>query len=379
MSELLSYLKIKRVDLEKYTKVFLTLKLGDIYDINKINELLKSFYQYIKNEKIQIVYEKHFGNVNFINNSDSIFSESPKSVLAYKTNNDLYASVSVYGIISNNDEIKISYLEDSSENKKIGTIVSSNHFRYAYLIGISDNTNNHNRLYDRFSDVWLLINSLLDENDFKVKDLVRTWIYLKDINNSYPEFNSSRNDFFNQVGIDFSSDSNLLPASTCIGSMLDGDKNISIDLLCIDARMPYPVRKRIYNSLQNEAEGENYLFKPSFSRGMLLEDLEHKEIQISGTASVNKSGKTIFIDDCAKQFDQTLKNMNQLLSINNMSFSDIVESTCFFKNLNYQKKLNREIPEDVSDTIVEADVCRDNLLTEIDGIAIKIKNYEKRN
>lgn len=99
-------------------------------------------------------------------------------------------------------------------------------------------------------------------------------------------------------------------------------------------------------------------------------------MQISGTASIDNHGKTIYIKDPYQQIKRTLLNIKNLLNNVGLDFSDIVCSTCFFKDPSSYKLLKKIIEElnitDFPSINVIANVCRDNLLFEIDAIAVKI-------
>jgi len=72
-----------------------------------------------------------------------------------------------------------------------------------------------------------------------------------------------------------------------------------------------------------------------------------------------------------------LLNVGALLEQKEMSFSDFCISTCFFKKKEYYKYFEQVLDElnipNFSNTFVVGDVCRSNLLFELDGIAIKEK------
>ncbi len=150
---------------------------------------------------------------------------------------------------------------------------------------------------------------------------------------------------------------------------------MTINLVCIDKKWSPPKVKRLYNKYQNEAEGSQYLFQPTFSRALLIEDENLTELQVSGTASINESGETVYIDDPYQQIKKTLINVGALLEQANMNFNDFVESTCFFKKEAYYQEFLAAVKElnigEFSNSFVIGDVCRDNLLFELDGIAIK--------
>ena len=212
----------------------------------------------------------------------------------------------------------------------------------------------------------------LEQAGFGWRDVVRTWFYLGHIQRDYPRFNTLRRDLFDEAGVDYSADSNELPASTCIeGAVPHAD--CAMELLCCDKRAV--TLRRIYNPGQNEAEGSEYLHRPTFSRAMLLRTDRFCELQLSGTASIDVQGRSVHLSDPARQIAWSLQNIRNLLHAAGMDFSDIAQSTCFFKHsqdVRYFEPACEALGIAPFPHIkVRGNVCREDLLFEIDGIALK--------
>ena len=128
-------------------------------------------------------------------------------------------------------------------------------------------------------------------------------------------------------------------------------------------------------------EAYNYFPRPSsFSRGLAFELNGYKILLISGTASVDENGKTIHIGDFRAQCWKTYRNITTLLESEGMTWQDIVRTTCYLRDIERDYKDFNEIrtaffnwlrldPLPAS-TGVQARLCREDLLVEIDGIAI---------
>ena len=120
----------------------------------------------------------------------------------------------------------------------------------------------------------------------------------------------------------------------------------------------------------------------SFPRGLKVELDNTILMFISGTASVGPNGESCHPGDFHAQAIHTYKNIQSLLEEQNASFKDIVKFTIYLKdmqkdydNLNKARDqffqeagLNRDtVP---ASTCVEARLCRDELLIEIEAIAM---------
>ena len=72
------------------------------------------------------------------------------------------------------------------------------------------------------------LTSVLHAGNFNWENVVRTTIYLRDIDRDYADFNTLRGEFFKEVGID------KYPASTCIGAKIcRSDLLVEIELIAM--------------------------------------------------------------------------------------------------------------------------------------------------
>lgn len=219
------------------------------------------------------------------------------------------------------------------------------------------------------------IQKALEQAGMRCSDAVRTWFYLGNIQRDYSLFNTLRREMFDDAGIEYSASSNDLPASTCIEGA-SPDSTCTMEFLCCDKKTVK--LRRIYNPEQNEAEGDQYLHRPTFSRGMLLRTDHFCELQISGTASIDARGKSVYLSDPVRQMEKTLQNVRSLLHAADMDFSDIAESTCFFQHPAHAPYFERCCESmgiaPFAHIKVKGNVCREDLLFELDGIALKATN-----
>lgn len=383
-----SLFKIQEFKLPLYTKFYLTVNLNNTESTEEINTLYEELINFIGEHKIKPVYEKVFGNLIFRDQFLSFRTHLLKSnnlkdsPLAYIEGKPIsgapISSILLYGILATDNAIKIDYYHEPQTGNCIGTVIQTPKSRYLHLLGLRIENQEKLSPSQEFSSLYQSLSPYIRENNFTPADILRTWIYLKDIDKTYGNFNTARREFFQENKIEFTADFNELPASTCIGGKSAEQSEMTMNLTCIDKKWSPPQIKRIYNKYQNEAEGSQYLFQPTFSRALLIEDENLTELQVSGTASINESGETVYLDDPYQQIKKTLINVGALLEQANMNFNDFTESTCFFKKEAYYQEFLAVVKElnigDFGNTFVVGDVCRDNLLFELDGIAVKYRN-----
>ncbi len=196
------------------------------------------------------------------------------------------------------------------------------------------------------------------------RDVLRTWCYLIDIDRDYDAFNASRNDFFRSEAIQ------RLPASTGIGAGLYPPGNrCGMDLYAL-LNPDGATIEIMHASTLNEAPE----YGSSFSRGMKLGLPGKTILYISGTASVDEDGATVHIDDAQRQIDRMLLNVQELLTPQAAQFGDVVQAITYLKSADYLDRFQQALPQyeatQMPNSIVVADVCRPDLLCEIEMIAV---------
>ena len=131
-------------------------------------------------------------------------------------------------------------------------------------------------------------------------------------------------------------------------------------------------------SVLNEAYA--YDRPSSFSRALSFEIGDVTMLLISGTASVDERGETIHVGDFRAQCWRTYRNISTLLESAGMTWHDIVRTTCYLRDIERDYKDFNEVrtaffgwlgldPLPAS-TGIQARICREDLLVEIEAIAI---------
>jgi len=142
-----------------------------------------------------------------------------------------------------------------------------------------------------------------------------------------------------------------------------------------------PVRKKAISA--PEMLNEAYNYKPrasSFSRGLRVDMKGFSFLFISGTASVDKDGKSIHVGDFKAQTRRAFENVKALLESEGASWHDVVKTTCYLRDIDrdyaafnevrtqfYKEEGLDPLPASVG---VQANICRSDLLVEIEALAI---------
>jgi len=230
------------------------------------------------------------------------------------------------------------------------------------------------------------------------ENVVRTWLYLGNITEPtfselegktqrYKELNRARTDFFRDIrffdGVAGTPWTHAVyPASTGIGA--DGN-TVVMSALAVHFEDPlHAVILPLENPQQTSAfdYGAEYSIKsPKFARALLLANRDSGMIFVSGTASIIEQ-ETWYKNDPEKQTELTLNNIEVLINERNLAahgkpgfgceLSEMVSVRVYVKHPEDYEIIRavceRRIPE-VPKTYTFADVCRPDLLVEIEGIA----------
>ncbi len=212
---------------------------------------------------------------------------------------------------------------------------------------------------------------VLAAEGFTYRQVVRTWYYLRDILDWYGPFNGARNAAFRRMGLIGPSGDGAVPASTGIGGRGARGNWCTVDLVAARGVDGGAVQMtRMHNRRQNEATE----YGSAFARGMALTLGAHRYLFISGTASIDDHGATVFPGDFEAQTQQTIEAIGALLEAAGASLGDIRQATTFIKRLedrpSYDRLARRAGLDRVPAVVVATDACRDNLLIEIDATAI---------
>lgn len=227
---------------------------------------------------------------------------------------------------------------------------------------------------DRYAETYQSLQTAdecLRQINWSFKDVRRTWFYLDEILSWYDVFNRARNDIFHSLGVMNGNPMSMVPASTGIWGRNARGHHCTLDLLAMRPTegKPFAVR-RIVNPKQNEATA----YGSAFSRGMAVSLESAKYVFISGTASIDEAGVSVYRNDIERQIIRTLENVQTLLGVEHSELKDICQATAFVKHgehLPIFHSIAKQMGLDTSGIVcLEADVCRDELLFELDAAAV---------
>ena len=217
----------------------------------------------------------------------------------------------------------------------------------------------------------LLADRILAEANWSYHNVLRTWFYLDNILGWYPAFNRVRNEMYKRLGLFNGNPKTLIPASTGIWGRNTRGNWCTLDLMAMRPQPGHVFQtRRLFNPKQNEA----IEYGSAFSRGVSVTLDSGSVIFISGTASIDERGVSLHPNDMERQTERTLLNVGALLESAGARFEHIVQATAFVKRAEdipvFQKVAKRMELSTIPMICTIADVCRDDLLFELDATAI---------
>jgi hypothetical protein len=111
-------------------------------------------------------------------------------------------------------------------------------------------------------------------------------------------------------------------------------------------------------------------YRSSFSRAVEIAAPGSRSLHVSGTASIGRDGLTAHIGDVDRQIELTLEAVRRLLLCRRMDWPDVNRAVAYFADLRDLPRLTRCLEsQGISDlplAIARADICRDDLLFEME-------------
>ncbi|MBL7076249.1 MAG: translation initiation inhibitor [Kiritimatiellae bacterium] len=254
------------------------------------------------------------------------------------------------------------------DGKPIGSVYGDEDARYCYLGGIipADVTASRE---EQARSVFERMGEALESIGMKSTDIVRTWLYLDRLLDWYDPFNTVRTTWFNEQGIF----DHMVPASTGIGAANPFGAALTAGLIAVQPLSDAAKIEPVASPLQCPALD----YSSSFSRAVEIGVHDHRTLYISGTASIDPDGNSVHLGDAEQQVDLTMRVVAAILESRGMSWNDAVRGIAYFKNITQDKPIYdayckaNNIPN-FPLAISHADVCRDDLLFEIEVDAVVV-------
>ena len=331
-------------------------------------EIFSSTWDVISSKKAYILEERVFGTPQAMEIAAEIRSNvygenddgvKPSFLVGKEDVHYPNAGVVVHAVISNCAPEIINF-----EGVPCGRILHINDLAYLTLSGITDGAETN--ATEQALAMLEKGESILKQYGADFHSVARTWMWLNDILSWYDDFNQVRNKFFTERNLIGQGVQALMPASTGIGLGPVSGQWCSMDL----AAVIKPVDSIEYLRTTGKQHCA-YDYGSAFSRATRAVSPAGNTVFISGTASIDVCGTTTNIGDASAQIKATIENVQAVLEEMACGDEDVIQVVAYCKTTDVEDifKALDDKPSWPWVTVI-CDVCRDDLLFEIEAAAM---------
>jgi enamine deaminase RidA (YjgF/YER057c/UK114 family) len=352
-----------------------------------VEQLYNRIAQLLSASSFQIVHERCFGNIEFqlqmtkIRNhaflKNAVETDTPVTYIEGKScSGTNFAGVQIRALCSTPETQIRTILDQGIPKGRAWNLNGATFFMLQSVNG--GNTTNHTSKALQSETMFQQAERLLRTEGASYQDVVRTWIYLSDLLDWYTDFNAVRNRCYSDYGFlgntKVQEEQIFLPASTGIEGKNPYGLPATMDVFAIHRTAHSATHVR---PICGTKQRSPFRYGSAFSRAMVVEDSSCKLILVSGTASIDEQGKSVYPADPAAQIHQSLNVVTAIAELEGADLRDLCEVTVFIKQKEdfpvFQKVIEQLGIPNIPSVNVVADICRDELLFELDAVFITAK------
>jgi enamine deaminase RidA (YjgF/YER057c/UK114 family) len=223
--------------------------------------------------------------------------------------------------------------------------------------------------YRQTCGIFDALDAQLKRNNMHLLDsTIRTWIYVRDVDNHYKNMVTARREYFTAQGL--TNQTRYLASTGIEGKSFSPERIVTIDSLSYRGLAANQI-------IRMEAPthlSPTIVYGVTFERGLRVRFGDRSHLYISGTASINNKGEVLFCGDVEKQTRRTLENIRALLAPQGAALADMAYLLVYVRNFHEIETVRNVLHGEIGDTtpviFAEAAVCRPAWLMEIEGVAV---------
>ncbi len=216
-------------------------------------------------------------------------------------------------------------------------------------------------------EVYENLEAALRQGGMDMANVARTWLFIDDILSWYGPFNDVRTNFYQERGVF----DRVVPASTGVSGANARGTALVGGAWAVESLNGAFSLKEVASPKQCPAHS----YGSSFSRAVELRTPVLDRLLVSGTASIEPGGASVCAGDVEAQIDLTMEVIRAILVSRQMDFRDASRVTAYFKDPRdvrfFQAWMKRDRLEQWPLVCVQADICRDELLFELELDALR--------
>lgn len=199
--------------------------------------------------------------------------------------------------------------------------------------------------------------------------VLRTWYYVRDVDNNYAGMVRSRKECYEARGL--TPQTRFIASTGIEACAVQPHALVWLQTLAMQGLRPEQIRYlKALSHLSPTA-----LYGVNFERATHVRFGDREHCLISGTASIDAQGRIVHDRHVEKQLQRTLENMKALLEEGGMTLEDMRRAIVYLRDgqeyHRIQDALAAALPQECAVNVVRGAVCRPGWLIEIEGLAAK--------
>lgn len=223
--------------------------------------------------------------------------------------------------------------------------------------------------YTQTQNIFESLNLTIERNGMNLLDNgIRTWVYVRDLDNHYKDMVRARREYFAAHGL--TDKTRYLASTGILGMTHSPEKILSVDSLSVGGLKPGQI-------IRMEALSHLWptiLYGVTFERGLRVRFGDRSHHYISGTASIDTKGDVLYKGDAEAQTRRAVENVRALLEVQSAKLADLAYVIAYVRNAHDRQRVSRVLEEELGGRtpliLTEAAVCRPAWLMELEGVAI---------
>jgi enamine deaminase RidA (YjgF/YER057c/UK114 family) len=220
------------------------------------------------------------------------------------------------------------------------------------------------------------LDNILIKNSMNIADnVMRTWIYTRDVDNNYAGMVDVRAEIFLKNGM--TKDTHYITSTGIEAEGEDTNQLVFMYALSIDNIS----KDQVTFISAPDYLNPTYEYGVTFERGTRIIYGDRSHYYISGTASIDNLGNVLYPGNVTRQAERALVNIQALLEGYNAKLSDIKSAIVYLRDFSDYKVVKEivdsKLKHELSIVFVKGSVCRPSWLVEIECIAVN-NNFDVR-
>lgn len=213
-----------------------------------------------------------------------------------------------------------------------------------------------------------LSETLLANGGTLADNCLRTWFFVRDIDNNYGGLVQARNKVFAAHGL--TPDTHFIASTGIAGQSPMPRRLVAFNAFCDLSLLPGQTR---YLSALSHLSN-TYDYGVAFERATAVDYADRRHVYVSGTASIDARGEIVCPGDIIGQTDRMIENITVLLQEADCDWKDVAHILVYIRDIaDYgvvKRLISKRFPN-MPAAIVLAPVCRPGWLVETECMAIK--------